>query len=57
MKNIQTRVIKVKTHDYMIHTLQHTGIPGLWTPELDVGLWTLSLTVVEQNQNPVSHFA
>ena len=57
MKNIQTRVIKGKTHDYMIRTLQFTGIPGLRTPELDVGLWTLSLTVVEQNKNPVSHFA
>ena len=28
---------------------------GRWT--LDVGLWTLSLTVVERNQNPVSDFA
>ena len=35
----------------------HTGIPGLWTQELDAELWTLSLTVVEQNQNPVSGFA
>ena len=34
----------------------HTGIPGLWTQELDSGRWTLSLTVVEQNQNPVSDF-
>ena len=28
---------------------------GLWT--LDAGLRTLSLTVAEQNQNPVSDFA
>ena len=48
----------------------HTGIPGIWTQELDDGLetldsrcwtidsgpWTLSLTVAEQNQNPVTDF-
>ena len=50
---------------------RHTGIPGLWTQELDARhwtldagvwtlgseLWTLSLTIVEQNQNPVPDFA
>ena len=41
---------------------RHTEIPGLWT--LDATLWTLgsehwtlSLTVSEQNQNPVSDFS
>ena len=63
-------------HEYPFK--RHTGIPGLWTQDLDAGLWTLaaglwtlgsgcwtlvaglwalSVTVVEQNQNPVSDFA
>ena len=57
---------------------RHTGIPGLWTQELDSGRWTLdaglwtldsglstlgsghwtlSLTVLQQNQEPVSDSA
>ena len=29
-----------RVHIGIIH-LGHTGIPGLWTQELDFGLWTL----------------
>ena len=50
---------------------RHTEIPGLWTQKLNARLWTLdatlwtlgsehwtlSLTVSEQNQNPVSDFS
>ena len=43
-------------HLYKSHYLAY-GTPGLWTEELDAGHRTLSLTVVEQNQNPVSDFA
>ena len=31
---------KVKCDDFQLW-LWHTEIPGLWTQELDVGLWTL----------------
>ena len=59
------RCFPVNFGNFLEHLFyRHTGIPGFWTQELDAelwtldsGRWTLSLTVVEQNQNPVGDFA
>ena len=45
MKDISQKVcierIKIITHRDNKNYLGHIGIPGLWTQELDAGLWTL----------------
>ena len=44
-------VVKIE-NDLITPSKRHTGIPGLWTQELDAGLWTLNSGFWTLNSEP-----